>query len=558
MKKIINGLLAVSSLMLAFSCADYNETYDFTADADPAYNIPYADLNPVKSYINRDKYPNMSLGAMLKVADFNKQELAHAAAITNFNNVSFGSTLMSGAIISERGIMNFLSMMELLNHMQEINGEVYGSPIVANADQADKWLKYLTSPIEIQVDPVHDMTVDYTTMEEWTGTSKKGKPVIQKNFDENGNALKIPTRSKVYIAEGFDLDPLGTYTITFLAQVTKDETVSFTFCDSLINTGRDNKGDLIAKKFEIKEGGWKRIRIEDLKPAEGATYGYMMMEGNLNSVVYLQSVEVDHAPDNHRPQTEQEKSDTIRYALNAWCDGLMKYNEGRIKSFDLIGKPLDNKTLDGTDIYDLKHAGEDEIFWQDILGSENYAPEVSKIAQEAFVKYGGNADDLKFFISESGLDETKKMNSLKYWMNIWEQKGAKIDGINAELNLTFSEDAAVQKANKEKFVALLKSLKETGKMIRLSNFDIKYQNAEGVPVTATAITAEQRQLLANYNAELLKEYMNTIPNEKQAGICKSNMVDSNDPVGLWTTNSKKDWVRTATYKAFCDVLSGKE
>jgi hypothetical protein len=236
----------------------------------------------------------------------------------------------------------------------------------------------------------------------------------------------------------------------------------------------------------------------------------------------------------------------------------MKYNEGRIKSFDLIGKPLDNKTLDGTDIYDLKHAGEDEIFWQDILGSENYAPEVSKIAQEAFVKYGGNADDLKFFISESGLDETKKMNSLKYWMNIWEQKGAKIDGINAELNLTFSEDAAVQKANKEKFVALLKSLKETGKMIRLSNFDIKYQNAEGVPVTATAITAEQRQLLANYNAELLKEYMNTIPNEKQAGICKSNMVDSNDPVGLWTTNSKKDWVRTATYKAFCDVLSGKE
>lgn len=558
MKKIINGLLAVSSLMLAFSCADYNETYDFTADADPAYTIPYADLNPVKSYINRDKYPNMSLGAMLKVADFNKQELAHAAAITNFNTVAFGSTLMSGAIISEKGIMNFLSMMELLNHMQEINGEVYGSAIVANANQADKWIKYLTSPIEIQVDPIHDLTVDYTTMDAWTGTSKKGTPVIVKNFDENGNALKVPTRSKVYIAEGFDLDPLGTYTITFYAQVTKDETVSFTFCDSLLNTGVDSKGKLIAKKFDIKEGGWKKIRIEDLKPAEGATYGYMMMEGNLNSVVYIQSVEVDHAPDNHRPQTDQEKSDTIRYALNAWCDGLMKYNEGRIKSFDLIEKPLDNKTLDGTDVYDLKHAGEGEIFWQDILGSENYAPEVSKIAQEAFVKYGGNADDLKFFICESGLDEPKKMNSLKYWMDIWEKKGAKIDGINAELSLTFSEDAATQEANFNKFKVLLQSLKETGKMIRLSNFDVKYQNAEGVPVTVANITDEQRQKLAKYNAELLKEYMTTIPNEKQAGICKSNMVDSNDPVGLWSLNEKKDWVRNATYKAFCDVLSGKE
>lgn len=558
MKKIINGLLAVGSLMLAVSCADYNETYDFTAEGDPSYTIPYADLAPVKSYINRDKYPNMSLGATLKVADFNKQELAHAAAITNFNNVSFGSTLMSGAIISEKGIMNFLSMMELLNHMQEINGEVYGSPIAANANQADKWIKYLTSPIEIQVDPIHDMTVDYTTMEEFTGKYERSKPVIEKNFDENGNALKVPTRSKAYIAEGFDIDPLGTYTITILAQVTTDETVSFTFCDSLLNTGVDSKGKLIAKKFEIKAGGWKKIRIEDLRPAEGATYGYMKMEGNLNSVVYIQSVEVDHAPDNHRPQTDQEKNDTIRYALNTWCDGLMKYNEGRIKSFDLIDKAIDNKTLEGTDVYDLKHAGADQIFWQDILGSENYAPEVSKIAQQAFVKYGGNADDLKFFICESGLDEAKKMNSLKYWLNIWEQKGAKIDGINAELSLTFSEDAATQDANFNKFKALLQSLKETNKLIRLSNFDVKYQNAEGAPVTAASITDEQRQKLAKYNAELLKEYMTTIPNEKQAGICKSNMVDSTDPVGLWSLNEKKDWVRNATYKAFCDVLSGKE
>ena len=44
-------------------------------------------------------------------------------------------------------------------------------------------------------------------------------------------------------------------------------------------------------------------------------------------------------------------------------------------------------------------------------------------------------------------------------------------------------------------------------MIRLSNFDIKYQNAEGVPVTATAITAEQRQLLANYNAINLTHFI---------------------------------------------------
>ena len=50
--------------------------------------------------------------------------------------------------------------------------------------------------------------------------------------------------------------------------------------------------------------------------------------------------------------------------------------------------------------------------------------------------------------------------------------------------------------------------------------------------------------------------MEMIPREKQAGLCKANMVDTSDPVGLWAIDSKtKDWVRTATYKAFCDALS---
>ena len=61
--------------------------------------------------------------------------------------------------------------------------------------------------------------------------------------------------------------------------------------------------------------------------------------------------------------------------------------------------------------------------------------------------------------------------------------------------------------------------------------------------------------MADYYAHVIKSYMTKIPNEKQTGICKGNMADTGDPVGLWAI--KKDWVRTATYKAFCDALSGK-
>ena len=51
--------------------------------------------------------------------------------------------------------------------------------------------------------------------------------------------------------------------------------------------------------------------------------------------------------------------------------------------------------------------------------------------------------------------------------------------------------------------------------------------------------------------------MSKIPQDKQAGICKGNLSDTSDPVGLWSVNKSNDWVRTATYKAFCDALSGK-
>jgi hypothetical protein len=549
-KNFRNSLLVLAASAFVVSCADYNVTDNFKADPDPTIVEPYKDLAPVKSYIDRATYPNLTLGATLKVVDFNKQELAHAAVVTNFDNVAFGTTLMSGSIINEKGVMNFLDMNDLLAHVEEIGYEVYGSPIVANANQADSWLNTLTAPIEIPVDPVEDKTVDYTTMEEFTGTIVSGKPKIEKNYDGNDNALKVPKMAKVYIIEGFDVDSLCDYTITFYAKVDKDDNVICTFADNKIV---DNKGNNV--KYPIKAGGWKKVVVE-AKPAAGATKGYLMIEGNFNSAVFIKKVTAAHNPDNHRPQTAQEQKDTINYALNAWCDGLMKINAGRIKSFDLIDEPIDVKAEIDGGIYDLKHSTE-KIFWQDILGSENYAPVVSKVASAAFEKYEGNPGELKFFISESGLEKEKKFESLKYWINVWDANGAKIDGINAKLNLTYSEDAEKQEANKAALDKLLDNLASTGKLIRLSNFDISYKDAEGNIVSANDITDEQRQKLADYYGYVIKSYMSKISNEKQAGICKGNLADTSDPVGLWSVDSKsKDWVRTATYKAFCDALGG--
>ena len=549
MKKIFRtSLLMLAAGIFTVSCADYNVTDDFKADPDPSFVEPYKDLAPVKSYINREKYANMSLGAMLKVSDFNKQELAHAAAVTNFDDYYFGTTLMSGAIVNEKGVMNFLDMKDLLDHVEEIDGEVFGSPIFANANQADGWLNMLTAPIEVPVDYVEGKTVDYTTMESFDGTVIKPTATIEKY--DGANALKIGTQCHVNIIEGFEVDSLAKYTITFWAKSDRSANFSIVFSGTAVDGGGANG------RYLLDAGKWKKIVVE-AQSTPGVTDGYLRIENTRSAPFYVQKVQVGYYPDNHRPQTTQELTDTINYAINAWCDGLMKINAGRITSFDLIDEPIDANAELENGMFDLKHST-DKIFWQDILGSENYAPAVAKVSRAAFEEYGGDPAALRFFISEIGLEDDKKMESLKYWINIWDANGAKIDGINAKLSLTYSEDPEQQAANKASLDNLLTSLASTGKLIRLSNFDITYKDATGANVTVKDITDAQRQNLADYYGYVIKSYMNKIPHDKQAGMCKGNLVDTNDPVGLWAVDSKsKDWVRTATYKAFCDALSGQ-
>ena len=541
-------LFVISVVALLASCADYNETNKFYAEPDPTYVKPYEDLDPVKWYIDRSQYPNMSLGALLKVSDFNKQELAHAACVTNCDYATFGTSLMQGAIVNAKGVMNFLDMSDLLSHVEEIGYEVYGSPIVANANQADDWLATLTAPIEVPVDYVEGKSVDFNTIETFDGTVEKGSASIAQY--DGQNTLKIGTAANVRIIENFEVDPAAKYTTTFWAKVDKDASYNITFSGNKVNgSGADGK-------WTLKPGKWTKVVVE-AQSAEGETEGYLRIENTRSAVIYIQKVEVGYYPDNHRPQTEKELKDTIMYALNTWCDGLMKINAGRINSFDLIEEAIDTKSELESGIYDLKHSTE-KIFWQDILGSENYAPVVSKIASDKFAEHGGNPSELKFFISETGLENQQTFESLKYWIGIWDAKGAKIDGINAKVNLTFSENAATLDANKAAYEKFLANLASTGKLIRLSNFDIKYQDADGANVTADKITADQRQKLADFYAYAIKSYMSRIPNDKQAGICKGNLADTADPVGLWSIDSKsKDWVRTATYKAFCDALKGQ-
>ena len=567
-KMVKSSLYLLVAGAMVVSCADYNDTYNFEAEPDPKAVVPYADMGSVKSYTDKINFPNMTIGTQLKLADFNDQALQHSAAIANFDDVTFGSDLMSGKIVNSKGSMNFLPMTTLVEHAKSIGAKIYGSPIAANSNQCDSWLSYLTAPIEIIVDFIKEKSVDFTQMA--VGTTYGGGEIAEFN---GKNQLRIGTLSKpnatVNLADGFKVNHLSKYTITFTASAGKDKkgkdmdaSFNIIFSGNTILNPATTDG-----KYAIKAG--KRAKFEvECRSAEGVMEGVFSIKNGRNVVVYVENVEVGYYPDNHRDQYPEEINDTIHYAIDTWCDALMKTNEGCIKTFDLIDEPIDVKATLDNGKYDLKHAEIDpetgkakQIFWQDVFGSEKYAPTVAEAARKAYEKYGNDPAELKFFIAETGLEEQKKLESLIYWIGLWDNSSNgnfKINGINAKLNLVYNEDATTQKANEDAIEKMLNDLAATGLLIRISNFDIKYTDADGNSVAAAKITDGQRQKLADYYAWVIKKYMTKIPSPQQAGICKGNMVDTSDPVGLWLIDTEtKDWVRNATYEAFCNALSGK-
>ena len=288
-----NGLMMLAAGALVVSCADYNDLGGFKAEPDPSYTNEYADLDPVKDYINRTDNPNMSMETSMALTTYNKQGLEHAVAVTNFDGVAFGYSFMPDKYVSKKGYMNFMALKEALGHSETIGYKVYGSPIVANEQQSDDWFGALTAPVEVSVLPVNDVDLDYSTVDVFTGTALRGKPVIEKNFDDKGNVLKIPKRSQVYIVEGFPVDLQGYYTITFTVRGYKDEkktemdreeNINCTFADSVVNTGKDKEGKFIKKNFTIRPGAWQTVKVE-WSPSKAATQGYLMLEGNVNAIL---------------------------------------------------------------------------------------------------------------------------------------------------------------------------------------------------------------------------------------------------------------------------------
>ena len=263
------------------------------------------------------------------------------------------------------------------------------------------------------------------------------------------------------------------------------------------------------------------------------------------------------------PQSAEEKKDTLTYAMDKWIHGIMdacKDDDGNmlVKAWEVANEAIGANGQ-------LQHGKADDtenFFWQDYLGDLDYVRTVVKLARQ----YGGN--DLKLFVNDYNLEYdwdasgNKKLESLINWINKWEADGKTvIDGIGSQMHVSCYADADELAKRKELIIKSFKMMAETGKLIRISELDMGYVDANGNAVKTADMTEDQHHQMADFYKWIIQQYKANIPAAQQWGITLWCATDApatsgwrpGEPVGIWDQN----YYRKHVYAGIADGLSGE-
>ena len=333
------------------------------------------------------------------------------------------------------------------------------------------------------------------------------------------------------------------------------------------NAGYASAGEFGNAAFNTE---WKQVTLSCTCSRDDATR-LIFSFGDFVGDIYIDDLQFYiQKPANMEPLTPEEKKDTLTWAMDQWITGIMNATGGYVTTWDAVNEAIAGDDYDGDGWFDLQSAATSDdpannFYWQDYLTPEDYVPIVTKLATQRFQEAGGDPSQLKLFINdynlESPWDNNRKLEGLIHWIGVWEEKGAKIDGIGTQMHVTYKLDQAAQQDQEEHIERMFQLLANTGKLIKISELDMGITDENGNTITTDQLTYEEQLKMADFYRFIIEKYFEIIPQAQQYGITQWCATHSpagsgwrpGEPVGLWDAN----YSRTPTYGGFANGLAGK-
>lgn len=553
--------IAAAALMLS-ACADDNVP-GFSTD-EPASLLAQDSLNalaPLKEYVDTVKYPNFILGGGTSAAPFNEQGKVYAFDKANFKEVVTGNAFKYASVVKSDGTMDFSTVQAFVKNATKAGLSVYGHTLCWHSQQQVGYLNSLITDPNAAKHVLHvNIPEAKANLWDWELYVDPVKPMV------SGKTYTLKLRVKASQNYHVTVWPQGAST-QYWPTPAFDATTEWTN----INASFEAKQDLKQLRFELGTFGGE-IWMDDvqlLDPDGNNLIGEGSFEdGNMDGwskpAWHGYTLNIVNDPDQGDEGggiTDQQKKDTLTWALNNFISGMMKACDGKVKAWDAVNEPMSDAVPS-----ELKTGGRDgdkktNFFWQDHLGKD-YARTVIRLARKA----AGDSVQLNLFINDYNLEaaynHNAKCQGLIDMIKYWESDGVtKIDGIGSQMHVTCSMDPKVQQANEDAYVNMLKLLAATGKLVRISELDMGIQDANHQTVNTADVTPEMHKRMAEYYKFIVEKYLEIIPVAQQYGICVWAPTDSpkgsgwraDEPIGLWNGN----YVRKPAYAGFAEGLQGK-
>ena len=511
------------------------------------------------------------LGSISVVTKWNEYK-AEFTPSDNYENFVFAAGKLGGELdikslsLCEEGSTNNLI----------VNGDIKGDEVPCYKPYS--WHTALTTDIqevaESQVVEI-PVSVGHLTFDDGKnlgGWGMDNTPKIVNGVCEVGNnaAKENPWNSQVNYEPGFAFENGKTYHLKMKIK----GSVAGEFGAGFQNPdGYKGCGDFPTIKVTTD---WNPVDVTTTCNGDNALR-LLLNIGKYAGTLYIDDFEVYYTKSSNTiPLTDEEKKKALTPALQNWIYGMMEATEGKVKAWDVVNEALSGEDKDGDGKFDLQSAkrgnvsaedAKNNFYWQDYLGDIDYVRTAVAAARKGFADAGGTPEELKLFINdynlESDWDQNGKLKSLIQWIKDWEADGVtKIDGIGSQMHISCYGNPKTQEAKKNAIENMLKLMAESGKLVRISELDMGYVDANDKEVKTADMTEEQHKEMRALYEFVVKKYLEIIPENQQWGICQWCVTDSPAnsgwraglPVGLWDS----DYYRKHTYGGFAAGLGAQE
>ena len=534
-------------------------------------NYRYLDgYKALKEYIDYSKYPNFKLGAGTTVNTYLSNSTYKSMINNNFTETVAGNAMKMASCVDGNGNMNFTNVKKYVNAADKSGINVYGHTLAWHSQQPKAWLLKLLADKKVDggeevwktaanKDFRSDKTVGWKATESEWGYST--------SFSST-DGLKVTT-TKSYPWQ-VQFVPMSDIALTSGKTYTMTMTVKGTGSGKLDGRVGDWSGGAnFSLNFNTE---WNDVKVE-VKPTLDNNF-ILLHVVNYVGDVYIKNIKFEGYEGQTRPLTQEERHDTLVWAMDKWIKGMMEACDGKVKAWDLVNEAVAGADNDRDGYYDLQHSegyaqgtwdvGGDAFYWQDHMGDLDYIRQACRLAR----KYG--PEDIVLFINdynlESDWDNNKKLKSLINWIEKWEADGVtKIDGIGTQMHISCFENNTHQNNIKKHITQMFQLMANSGKLVRVSELDMGYvrgSNRWGASSKTNELTEAEHKKMADFYEWIIKEYFRIIPPKQQWGICQWCTTDApansgwrgGEPVGIWDINNYRKHV----YAGFVRGLNGGE